>query len=311
MRPTIDDSQLDDALRGKVAGLDPKDAVSRLARSTRADRGELLAELVDQHPDPVVRYRAALALSLAPDARAQILARLAEPDPLVRAGLLLSLGRVGEPVDVTAMREASRGLVDQNARRAELAVLLLAHRHALPEAVVPAPPPANTVLPAEAVRRYTVGEPAEAAAAWRRFTASAALGMTPAPTTATLIEGKQSQALVVLADSFTPQDAASGRRAVAGLIAIYDRETGAFHHDSWILTGDGQVDVWSLGGKRLYSGRLETAPDGQVSFQVATVEATGLAPLVAVGHLRDGQLSLVECYSDPFARRAAARPRPQ
>lgn len=308
MKQAIDESQLDDAVRGKVAGLSPQDAVSRLARSKRADRDDILCGLIDHHAVTELRYRAALALSMAPNARKRILERLATAEPMVRAGLLLSLARVGEPDDLAAMTAASHGLAAHNARRARFATLLLAHRHSLPEAKVPAPAPVNTVLPAKQARRFMVGAPAEAAGAWARFSSAAHLGMIPDPATASVIEGKQCRTLVVLADSFGAEDVASGRRAVAGVLGVYDRETGAWNHDSWVLTSNQRVDVWTLGGKHIYSGTAGVASSGLVSFRVATVATTGLAPLVAEGHLRDGRIALDDCHSDPFAKRPVARP---
>lgn len=270
------------ALRGQSAVLAAKDAVYRLVRSGAPDAGDRLRGLVREGATVAIRRRAALALSLVPEARLALLDALAVEEPAVLTAVLLSLARVGVAEDLTSMRTAAKRLSGREAEQARFAELLLAHRlHLGPEIVPAMPTPPARELPTR-TKPVTSGSAEEIARALAGFVANAHLGFEPDRRRCALIHCARRDILVIPSMERAHGDLQRllHDRALVGATAAYEREAASWFHDLWIFStpSKGGVDLqaWTQGGRACYTGPGRLEGDALV-FELRTTESSGLA----------------------------------
>jgi hypothetical protein len=311
---------LDAALRGESDALDAKDAVYRLARSGRADAKDRLRQMILDGQTMPIRRRAALGLSLVPDARGALHDVVGTiEDPKVLTGVLLSLARVGTGQDLAVIRKAADRLSGHDADEARFAALLLAHRmHLGFDVVPPIPTPVAREAPSK-TKPVAIGSAEEAARAWRRFVPNASLGFIPDPGRSVVVHCARRPMLIIPSIDLTP-DAGPRllkERLVAGATAAYERETGTWHHDLWILSTPSpkgiELQAWTQGGRAMYAG-VATVDQGTITFELRTTETSRLALAHVRGRVSGEGITISGTVGDrdpSDARTMASRPRPQ
>jgi hypothetical protein len=292
--PPID---LEAALQGRVPALPAKHAVYRLARSGAAGATERLAGLLRQPTAVQIRRRAALGLSLLPDARTTLLEAVSVDEPTVLAAVLLSLARVGVDADVDTIRSATARLTGRAAEQGRFAELLLAHRLGLGREIVP---PIPTPVANEAPTRtseVTSVSPQSAATAWERFVPNASLGFEPDPYRGVVIQCAGSSVLVLPSAESRGEGVRNllVERRLIGATATYEREDGSWHHDLWIFStpmGDAvELQAWTQGGLACYVGPGRVVGN-ELAFELRTTAGSHLALVSLDGHLTSDSLTI-------------------
>jgi hypothetical protein len=311
---------LDAALRGESETLDAKDAVYSLARSAQPGAKERLSGLIHEGQTMPIRRRAALGLSLVPEARGALREAVATVEaPKVLAGVLLSLARVGLAEDLPVIRAAAARLSGHDADEAHFAVLLLAHRLRLGlDVVPPVRTPVAREVPAK-TKAIVPGTAEEAVRAWRRFIPNARLGFEPDPGRCVVLHCARRDMLFIPSVELTPDVGLRllKERMVLGATAAYERETGTWHHDLWILSTPSpegaELQAWTQGGRPIYAGPANVT-GGAVMFELRATVTSRVALAHVRGRLTNEELTvggIVGNRGPSDARTIALRPRPQ
>lgn len=257
------------------------------------------------------RYVAAATLGRANTraARNALMTGLKLRDPVVRAGVLKALGRIG---DEAALRAITR-LKDRSAQ-ARFAAALIAHRLGVPGPALQGPPDRDMLG-----LRARASHPMQ----WRKASAAEVkpclrslgerpfgIALAPAPAYQVTCGGRS---LMVLFDrQLAAHDmvkAAQGRKALAGMVARKNEADGLYSEWLLIFTAPARrpagfrVLLYLTNGTLAFAGRAGAKAQA-ADFSIRAVSRPGAVPILVRGALEPDRVKIGSARSELSVRRA-------
>lgn len=300
-----------DVLGGRSDALSPSDALQLIADSSFPNKHRDLQKVLEDHGAPArLRYLAAVALARCERAAALeiLISASGESHPLVLAGVLRSLGQIG---DEPALRAVERALAHAEGRarsQGEFARALIAHRLGLAQASS-APLDASEVLDLspDAGQRIVI-RPARSHVATQ---ALASLGTRPygielAEDPMFEFTCGRCRGTIMLNHEFTGRDALATlqmRPALFGIGTLASTLRNDFSAAALMLTtpeANGsriRITVHLTNGERVFAGTAEVREQHSARWTLRAIRRLGAFPIRAEGTFSSGLLQINDAVS--------------